>query len=114
MKRPKYKAEDFPEPGSVFVAPMKDGRLTAGRVLRREHEGGAMAVLLAGSPWIGNAPPPLDLPQLRETLEFTHHGYGNPNRWGERTNLLWSWYLMPEDFRVIGSIELSREERSRE
>jgi len=103
---PKYRESDFPEPGSVFVATMKDGRLAAGRVLRREFEGGGMAVLLAGSPWIGTAPPPLDLPILREILTRTHHGYSKPSILDSRS-LIWSFHLMPEGFRIIGKIELT-------
>jgi hypothetical protein len=104
-RRPKYTAADFPEPGSVFVAPLPDGRLCAGRLLRSEFEGGAHAVLLASTAWIGDQDPPLSESKLRETAVLTHHAYKSV------PNIFWSWDLMPTNFRVIGVIELSELER---
>jgi hypothetical protein len=104
-RRPKYTAADFPAPGSVFVAPLPDGRLCAGRVLRSELEGGAHAVLLAASAWIGDKEPRLTDGALRETAVLTHHACQS------RQNIFWSWELMPADFRIIGVLELSEAER---
>ena len=102
---PNYTSSDFPEPGSVFVAPLPDGRLCAGRVLRNEFKGGAQAVLLAASSWIGDKEPLLVEPGLRDTAVSTHH------TWQSRQNIFWSHYLMPADFRIIGKIELSEADR---
>src|SRR5688572_28417054 len=104
-RRPKYTASDFPEPGSVFVAPLPDGRLCAGRVLRSEFEGGAHAVLLAASAWIGDQDPALSESKLRETAVLTHHA------WGSHQNVFWSWDLMPAEFRIIGVLDLSESDR---
>ncbi|MBS0260773.1 MAG: hypothetical protein JSS02_02355 [Planctomycetes bacterium] len=106
-KRPKYRAEDFPAVGSVILAPLADGRLCAGRVLRNQMEGGAQAVLVEVSRWIGTEPPALDLPELRETLSLTHHSHqGKPERF-------WTWDLVPPSFRVLGQIKLSAADRAR-
>jgi hypothetical protein len=106
VPRPKYKEEDFPPAGTVFVAPTSDGRLAAGRVLRRAFEGGAQAALIAATPWIGAAPPPLESSVLRETLILTHHN------WTGKPELFWTWDLMPDDFQIIGQIELSESDRT--
>lgn len=88
-------------PGTVFVAPTRDGRLSAGRVLRREFHGGAQAALIAATPWLGNELPPLDLPALRQTLILNHH------KWKDERELFWVDDLMPPDFLIVGQIELS-------
>lgn len=103
-KRPKYRAEDFPEPGSVIEAPLADGRRCAGLVLRREFHGGAQGVLVAVSSWIGRESPPLDSPELHRTLILTHHS------WNDHPERFWTWELLPATFVNLGTIELSREE----
>jgi hypothetical protein len=105
MPRPKYKEEDFPPPGTVFVARVADGRFAAGRVLQRAFTGGAQAALVGATPWIGTDVPSLELPVLRETLILTHHN------WKGKPELFWTWDLMPSDFRIIGQIELSEADR---
>jgi hypothetical protein len=104
-RRPTYTATDFPEPGTVFIAPMADGRLCAGRVLRSEFEGGAHAALVVASTWIGDSEPPLSEPKLREMALLTHHS------WDGKPNIFWTWHLMPSDFRAIGKIKLSNADR---
>ena len=103
-KRPKYRESDFPPPGTVFVAPTSDGRLAAGRVLRRQFEGGAQAALVAATPWLGTEPPPLHLPALRETLVLNHHSHKN------RPEIFWAQEVMPPDFQIVGEIELSADD----
>jgi len=100
-KRERLTEKDFPEPGSVFVAPTADGRLAAGRVLRRRFEGGGFAALVVGSSWIGNVPPVLDHAELRSTLVLTHHS------WKGQRNLFWTHLRMPAEFQIIGQISLS-------
>lgn len=100
-RRPKYREQDFPPAGTVFVAPTGDGRFAAGRVLRREFHGGAQAALVAGCSWLGNEVPRLDLPALRETLILSHH------KWQNAPNVFWTFDLMPPDFVIVGQIELS-------
>lgn len=106
VPRPKYKEEDFPPPGTVFVAPVADGRLAAGRVLQRAFTGGAQAALVAATPWIGTDIPPLESSVLRETLILTHHS------WKSKPEIFWTWDLMPEDFRIVGQIELPESDRT--
>lgn len=105
-RKPKLSEADFPEPGSVFVAPTGDGRLAAGRVLRRQFEGGAFGVLIAASRWMGAEVPSLDAAELREPLILTHHGYQ-----GQR-EVFWAHDVMPADFTIVGRIELSDEDRA--
>ena len=105
-RRPKYQEGDFPPPGTVFIAPTKDGRLSSGRVLRRQFEGGAQAALIAASPWLGSEIPRLDLPDLRKTLVLTHHSHEG------HQEVFWVFDLMPPDFTVIGQIELPPEDRA--
>lgn len=100
---PRLREDDFPPPGTVFLAPTADGRLAAGRVLRRAFEGGAPAALIVASPWLGDAPPPLDLPELRQTLILNHH------RWTNHPERLWVFDTMPDDFRILGQIDLDPE-----
>ena len=100
-KRVKYREDDFPVPGTVFVAPTRDGRLSAGRVLRREFHGGAQGALIAASPWLGDELPSLDLPALKETLVLNHHS------WKNRREIIWVHDVMPSDFIIVGEIELS-------
>jgi hypothetical protein len=100
-KKPKHKLEEFPEPGSVFVAPMANGRFCAGRVLRRQFSGGANAAMIAATPWIGNAAPAIDLPVLKEILVLNHHA------WKDQPEILWVGELMPPEFTIIGTVELS-------
>ena len=100
-RRPKYREQDFPPAGTVFVAPTGDGRYAAGRVLRREFHGGAQAALIAGCSWLGNEVPQLDSPELRETLILSHHN------WQSVPNVFWTFHLMPPDFIIVGQIELS-------
>lgn len=103
-KRPKFVESDFPEPGTVFAAPTGDGRWAAGRVLRRQFEGGAWAALLASSRWLGAAPPPLDEPLLRETLVLTHH------QWKGTRDVRWTYDPPPADFLILGKIPPTAEE----
>ena len=105
-KRPKYREEEFPPPGTVFVARTDDGRLAAGRVLRREFTGGAQAALIAATPWIGDKPPSLNLPALRETLILTHHNWKNEPR------IFWVSDLIPSSFTILGQIDLPEEDEA--
>lgn len=103
-KRPKYREEDFPAAGTVFAAPTSDGRFSAGRVLCRQFHGGAQGALIAISPWLGKELPALNLPALRETLHLNHH------KWKNDPQMVWVHDLMPDDFIIIGQIELSPED----
>jgi hypothetical protein len=103
-KRLKLSEADFPAPGSVFVAPTGDGRRAAGRVLRRQFEGGAFGVLVFASRWIGEAIPPLDSSELREPLVLTHHS------WQGRREIFWTHDPMPAEFQIIGRIPLSNDD----
>ena len=103
-QKTKFGEDDFPRPGTVFVAPTKDGRLSAGRVLCSEFHGGAHAVLISGSPWIGDKAPPLDLPDLRSILYCNHHNYDSGPL------LIWVHDLIPPHFIIIGELELSADE----
>ena len=100
-KRVKLAEVDFPAPGAVFVARTADGRFTAGRVLRRQIEGGAWGVLIQGSRWLDAAAPALTANELREPLVLTHH------RWPGVPNVLWTHDVAPTEFQFIGCVPLS-------
>jgi hypothetical protein len=70
-------------------------------VLRRQIHGGAQAVLIAATPWLGNDLPTLDVPALRETLILNHHS------WKRKREIIWVHDLMPPEFVVVGRIDLS-------
>lgn len=109
-KRSKSAAVALPEPGTVFLMPLGDGRFGACRVLR-ENAGeerkrhGEPAVLVAGSPWIGTEPPDLADPRLREILPLTHH------KWQNAPNANWVSVPPPDDFRAIGVVEPDEADR---
>lgn len=100
-RRPKFREQDFPPPGTVFAARTRDGRFSAGRVLCRQFHGGAQAALVAGTPWLGDELPSLDLPELRKTLIRSHHN------WKNDPEVFWVHDPMPPDFIIVGPIELS-------
>jgi hypothetical protein len=103
-RRPKYREQDFPPPGTVFAAPTRDGRFSAGRVLCRQFHGGAQAALVAGTPWLGDELPSLNFPELRNTLVRSHH------KWKNNPERFWVQEPMPPDFIIIGEIELLPED----
>lgn len=103
-KRPRYREQDFPQPGTVFAAPTSDGRFSAGRVLRQQFHGGAQGALIAASPWLGMKLPTQELPALRETLILRHH------KWKGDPTVFWVHDLMPPDFIIVVQIELSPED----
>jgi hypothetical protein len=89
------------QPGAVFAILLEDGRHGACRVLRRDKQG---RVLVAGTPWIGTAPPDLDEPQLREILYLTHHS------WQDHPDLVWINGPPPAEFTYLGHLPLSDED----
>jgi hypothetical protein len=99
----------LPKPGDAFLVPLADGRFGLCRVLRRlppegqEKKGDLRKVLVAGSPWIGDEPPDLDDPRLREILEIKYQGV-------ESRQLYWVASPPPDSFRRLGTIEPSEEE----
>lgn len=97
-KRLKHTEADFPAPGAVFVARTTDGRIAAGRVLRRQIEGGAWAVLIQASRWIDAAAPALTANELREPLILTHHN------WQSVPNVFWTHDVAPHAFQFIGCV----------
>ena len=105
-RRPKYREEDFPPPGTVFTAPTRDGRFSAGRVLCRQFHGGAHAALIAGTSWLGDKVPSLHLPELRNTLILSHH------KWRNYLSIFWVQEPMPPDFIIVGQIELSQDDHA--
>jgi hypothetical protein len=103
-RQPKLSEADFPPPGSVFVAPTTDGRLAAGRVLRRQYEGGAVGALVSACRWLGMAIPDIDSPELRENLVLTHHS------WQGRREIFWTHTPLPANFQIVGQIDLTEED----
>ncbi len=99
-RRRKFILTDLPEPGTVFVMPLADGRAGVCRVLRRVMELGAPRVLVAPSDWIGNESPALSNPAIRKILALTHHS------WSGKPDMLWISEPPPKEFRILGQIKL--------
>lgn len=106
--KPQYQASDFPEPGSVVLAPLGDGRWGAGVVLRNEIFTGSQAVLVRVCDWIGDQPPALDSPKLRSTLILNHHSFK------DSPEIFWTRHLLPEGYLVHGQIELTESDLATE
>lgn len=103
-KQPKLRVDDFPQEGTVFLAPTTDGRISAGRVLKREVQAKSPLALIAATPWLSHELPALESPVLRETLMLNHHS------WDNHKEQFWVSELMPSHFRVLGRIELTAED----
>src|SRR5262249_17341571 len=112
-KRTKARAKpSLPNPGDAFLMPLEDGRYGVCRVLRRPTSEeakfhGAGCVLVAASPWIGDAAPDLNDPRLRQIHVLTHHN------WGKTPDVNWVSYPVPKSFRLLGTIAPSAAERRR-
>jgi hypothetical protein len=66
-----------PPPGAIILLPLVDGRFGAARVLRNptpEEQKCFMVpvALVAVTPWVGEGPPDLGVPELHRTLRLTH------------------------------------------
>ena len=104
----RYKAEDFPPPGAVFLMPLADGRNGICRVLRvekTEHSTQFHAVV-ATSEWIGDAPPALSDPSVRRILKLTHH------RWRGDLEIIWVPEPPPRKFTMIGKLRPTPADRN--
>jgi hypothetical protein len=88
--------------GDAFLAPLEDGRLSACRVLRTEHE--HPQVLVAASRWIGTQRPDRGDPRLREILCPTHH------HWQGEPWITWVSEPVPVTFTRLGDIPPTDEE----
>lgn len=61
-------------------------------------------MLIAASPWLGSALPALDEPELRATLILSHHA------WQDRPEVVWVHDPMPDDFILVGRIDLAADD----
>ena len=103
LRRKKYKLADFPEAGTVFAMPLKDGRTGICRVIRKEIKSIPCA-LVAASDWIANEPPPLNHPAIRKILVKNHHN------WKNSPDVRWVTSLPPKEFRIIGNIDVTSQD----
>jgi hypothetical protein len=107
---PRSKKQSLPEAGAAFMFRLPDGRYGVCRVLRQAHGNdvrwlGGPNVLVACSAWIGDAiPDPAD-PALRTILHLTHHS------WNGQPEVLWTDEPPPPEFKPIGIILPTAEER---
>lgn len=98
------KKRNGPEPGDVFASRLADGRFGAVRVLRVVDR----SALIAVTPWLGDAPPALETPLLRETLLKKRGFFEN------EADLLWVDGRPTEGLLHIGSLPPTSEEAAME
>jgi hypothetical protein len=105
-RRAKPKA-DLPKPGDVYLMPLGDGRFGVARILSECNpemkNRPPTIVVVATSSWIGEEPPDITDPRLREILVATQHGWDAPQ-------IGMAFGPVPESFRRIGTIEPSESE----
>lgn len=99
----------LPPPGAALLMRLEDGRFGVCRVLRFGTEAeiqrqGAVQAMVAMSPWIGEEPPAIDDPRLRDILALTHHAFK------EEPCVLWVGGAPPQAFTTIGTIEPTQED----
>lgn len=103
MSKPrKYTEAEMPSPGSVFLAPLGDGRFGAIVVLARKTECGYCMVYLAPSPWIGATAVRPSKDELLKPLILNHHS------WEKVEAGAWTAFPPPDSFISTGAIELPR------
>lgn len=103
-KSPKYKEDDLPSPGSVFLTPLADGRFGVVRVIRRKVSDGLPAAFIVPSSWIGISPARPSDSEILYPLILTHHGWK-----GER-DAHWVGSPPPDSFIPVGEIALTPED----
>lgn len=106
MAKPKKHTEaEMPSPGSIFIAPLQDGRFGAVLVLDRKIESGYCIVFVAPSTWIGSQPVRPSDSALRKPLILTHHSFQSAEAG------VWTMTPPPASFIFAGSIALTDEDR---
>ena len=103
-KRPKCLEADLPHPGSVFLAPLSDGKFGVLRVLKTKTQSGIASAFVAASPWIGSTPIRPSDHEIRLPLFLTHHSYN-----GQIAGL-WVFTPPPPSFIPLGDIDIDAEE----
>ncbi len=100
-KRTKYSESDLPCPGSVFLAPLEDGRFGVLRVVRTSSQSGYSFVFVVPSSWIGSTPTRPSDANIRLPLILTHHS------WANHREALWVSAPPPPSFIPVGAIEIT-------
>jgi hypothetical protein len=106
-KRPKYRPEDFPKAGTVFVTPLGNNRVGVCRVVRFLSQGGdagSPSALIAVSDWISESAPSLTDPAIRRILILNHHS------WKAKPATIWVHEPPPTTFTILGHIEVLEED----
>src|SRR5215471_17924656 len=95
-KRVKYSESDLPGRGSVFLAPLADGRFGVVRVVRTKSEGGYSFAFVVPSCWIGSSAVRPSDHDIRLPLFLTHHS------WANQREALWVCTPPPSSFIPAG------------
>jgi len=108
MSTEQSEATRLPERGEVFLMPLADGRIGACRVLRGVLDGEEArevwqrgCVLVAATPWVGDEPPALNEPLLREVLRIRVSHHSN----AQHPYLGWVREPVPVSFTRLGVVE---------
>jgi hypothetical protein len=98
-RKPRPRPLEQVEPGDAFALPLEDGRWGVCRVVRKSSD--PLAVLVAASAWLGDAPPTdLTDPLLTTTLVLTHHS------WNSTPHIHWVTDPVPVDVVPLGKLPL--------
>jgi hypothetical protein len=112
MPKPtRYKEGDLPPPGSVFIAPLADGRFGAVRVLERSTKRGDAYARIVSSSWIGDTPVRPSDSVLRQSLVLNHHSHQNAHN-ANWVNSPPPPFLIPAGILEISHVDLIPQEES--
>ena len=104
MKLTKYAPNDLPQPGSVFITPLGDGRFGVVRVLRTKVGSGHAFAFVEPSAWIGSSPTRPSDSQIRIPLKLMHHS------WSKQRFAQWVFTPPPASFVYVGGIPVFPED----
>ncbi len=100
-RRVKYSESDLPARGSVFLAPLADGRFGVVRVVRTNSQKGYSFAFVVASHWIGSSAIRPSNHEIRLPLFLTHHS------WANQREAVWVSTPPPSSFIPVGTIEIS-------
>ena len=100
-KQVQYREHDLPARGSVFLAPLADGRLGVVRVVRTKSERGCSFAFVVPSCWIGSSAVRPSDHEIRLPLFLTHH------TWENQREAIWVSTPPPVSFIPVGVIDVS-------
>jgi hypothetical protein len=99
-----HKSQELPRVGDTYAIPLPSGGYGAIRVLRVSQQEDRPSTLVAVTPWLGDDPPSLAEPKLREIV-LRRRG-----KFGGRPAISWYTGMPPASFVPLGAIAPTTEE----